>query len=237
MILSVSEGAAQPAAYLKPGRRVHLVGVGGVSMCALAEVLAARGLFVTGSDLQENAATQRLRARGVSVSIGHAAAHVRGAACVIRTAAARDDNVEVAEARRLGLPVFARAQIWGVLMRSCDTALCIAGTHGKTTATSMVTHVALEGGLDPTVMIGGMLPLIGAGHRVGAGGTISLEACEYCDSFLHFSPTLAVVLNIEADHLDYFEDLDAIVGSFRRFALRVPPETGLVLLCADDPGA
>ncbi|MDR1156999.1 MAG: UDP-N-acetylmuramate--L-alanine ligase [Oscillospiraceae bacterium] len=237
MVLSASGGAAQPASYLKPGRRVHLIGVGGVSMCALAEVLAARGLAVTGSDLQESAATKRLRTRGVPVFIGHAAGHVRGAESIIRTAAARDDNVEVAEARRLGLPVFARAQIWGFLMRGCHTALCIAGTHGKTTATSMATHVALEGGLDPTVMIGGTLPLLGAGHRVGAGDAIILEACEYCDSFLHFSPTLAVVLNVEADHLDYFTNLDAIVDSFRRFVLRVPPETGLVLLCADDPGA
>lgn len=223
--------------YLQPGRRVHLIGVGGVSMCALAEVLWERGVLVSGSDLRQSPALEKLIAKGMPVTVGHEAGAVRGADCLIRTAAAHDDNVEVAEARRLGLPVFERSQAWGVLMRDHKQALCIAGTHGKTTATSMAAHVALEAGLNPTVMIGGALPLIGAGHRVGDGSLIILEACEYCDSFLNFFPTMAVILNIDKDHLDYFNNLDDIVASFRKFALSVPAENGFVLLCADDPAA
>ncbi len=206
-------------------------------MCALGEVLAARGLIITGSDMQTGDAIRHLLTVGIAVSIGHEAAQVHGADCVIRTAAAHDDNVEVQEARRLGIPVFERAQAWGFIMKDHAQALCIAGTHGKTTATSMATHVTIEAGLDPTVMIGGILPLIEAGHRVGSGQLIVMEACEYCNSFLNFSPTVAVILNIEADHLDCFKDLDDIEASFTRFAMLVPEDNGYVLLCADDPGA
>ncbi len=206
-------------------------------MCALAEVLATRGLTITGSDMQQGDTVSHLLSVGIAVSIGHEATHVIGADCVIRTAAAHDDNVEVAEARRLGIPVFERAQAWGYIMRDHANALCLAGTHGKTTATSMAAHITIEAGLDPTVMIGGTLPLIGAGHRVGAGPLIVMEACEYCNSFLNFSPTVAVILNIEEDHLDCFKDLDEIVDSFTQFALKVPEDSGHVLLCVDDEGA
>jgi UDP-N-acetylmuramate--alanine ligase len=224
-------------ACLRPGRRVHLIGIGGVSMSALAEVLAARGLAVSGSDMQPSEATHRLRALGLPVVIGHAPENVRGADFVIRTAAAREDNPEVMETRRLGLPLFERAQAWGHIMRDHANALCVAGTHGKTTATSMSAQIALAAGQNPTVMIGGILPAIGAGHRVGDGRLIIMEACEYRNSFLNFSPTIAVVLNIEEDHLDCFADLEEIVSSFTRFALLTPEENGLLLLCADDPGA
>jgi UDP-N-acetylmuramate--alanine ligase len=224
-------------ACLRPGRHAHLIGIGGVSMSALAEVLAARGLIITGSDMQSSETIDRLRALGLRIGIGHTPEAVHGADCVIRTAAAREDNPEVMETRRLGLPLFERAQAWGHIMRDHAAALCIAGTHGKTTATSMAAQIALAGALDPTVMIGGTLPAIGAGHRVGDGRLIIMEACEYCNSFLNFSPTIAVVLNIEEDHLDCFADLEEIVSSFTRFALLTPEKTGLLLLCADDPGA
>ena len=137
---------------------------------------------------------------------------------MIRTAAVHNDNPEIAAARAAGIPVFERAQAWGVIMQEYQNAVCISGTHGKTTTTSMVTHILMEAQKDPTVMIGGYLPLLHAGHRVGNGDTIVLESCEYCDSFLNFFPTLAVVLNIEEDHLDYFKDLNAIEHSFHQFA-------------------
>jgi len=170
------------------------------------------------------------------VTIGHRSESVRGAQCVIRTAAVHDDNPEIAAARQAGIPVFERAQAWGAIMRRYPNALCISGTHGKTTTTSMCTHILMTAQADPTVMIGGTLPLIGAGHRVGKGDTILLESCEYCDSFLSFFPTVAVILNVDADHLDYFPDLEAIKRSFRRFARLVPPG-GRVIVNADDANA
>ena len=204
--------------YLRPGKRVHLVGIGGVSMRPLGLVLKGMGLEVTGSDMNSSVSTDELIAQGIRVHIGHRAENVGGADCVIRTAAVHNDNPEIAAARAAGIPVFERAQAWGVIMQAYKNAICISGTHGKTTTTSMVTHILMEAQSDPTVMIGGYLPLIHAGHRVGNGDTIVLESCEYCDSFLNFFPTLAVVLNIEEDHLDYFKDLKAIENSFHSFA-------------------
>ena len=219
--------------YLVPGRRAHLVGIGGVSMAPLAEVLHGMGMTITGSDMRESPAVDHLRALGIPIAIGQRAENVAGAELVIRTAAAHDSNPEIAEARRLGLPVYERAQAWGSIMRAYRNALCIAGTHGKTTTTSMCTHIAMAAAADPTVMIGGTLPLLGAGHRVGHGDTIILESCEYCNSFLHFYPTIAVILNVEADHLDFFQDLEDVERSFRAFADRVP-EDGLIIANRDD---
>ena len=204
--------------YIRPGCHVHLVGIGGVSMRPLGLVLQGMGVTVTGSDMNSSVSTDELIAHGIQVSIGHRADNIRGADCVIRTAAAHNDNPEIAAARAAGIPVFERAQAWGLIMRSYRNAVCISGTHGKTTTTSMVTHILMEAQVDPTVMIGGYLPMLHAGHRVGQGDTIVLESCEYCDSFLNFYPTLAVILNIEADHLDYFKDLMAIEKSFHDFA-------------------
>ncbi len=204
--------------YIQPGKRVHLVGIGGVSMRPLGLVLQGMGLIVSGSDMNASVSTDELIAKGIHVHIGHRAENVEGADCVIRTAAVHNDNPEIAGARAAGIPVFERAQAWGVIMREYQNAICISGTHGKTTTTSMVAHVLMAAQKDPTVMIGGFLPLLGAGHRVGKGDTILLESCEYCDSFLNFFPTLAVILNIEADHLDYFKDLADVEKSFRQFA-------------------
>ena len=204
--------------YLRPGNHVHLVGIGGVSMRPLGLVLSGMGVKVTGSDMNSSASTEELIAQGIPVSIGHRAENIEGACCIIRTAAAHNDNPEIAAARAAGIPVFERAQAWGEIMRHYENAICISGTHGKTTTTSMMTHILMEAQSDPTVMIGGYLPLLRAGHRVGKGDTILLESCEYCDSFLNFFPTLAVVLNVEADHLDYFADLQAVQTSFHKFA-------------------
>ena len=205
--------------YLKPGCRAHLVGIGGVSMRPLGLVLKGMGIEVTGSDMNASASTRELEEAGIPVTIGHLAETVRGADCIIRTAAAHNDNPEIAAARALGIPVFERAQAWGEIMKSYKNAICISGTHGKTSTTSMMTHILMEAQADPTVMIGGYLPLLHAGHRVGHGDTIVLESCEYCDSFLNFFPTIAVVLNVEADHLDYFDDLADVQDSFHKFAM------------------
>lgn len=218
--------------YLVPGKHVHLVGIGGVSMRPLGLVLKDMGLLVTGSDMNSSVSTDELISKGIHVAIGHEAANIEGADCVIRTAAAHNDNPEIAAARSMGIPTFERAQAWGVIMQSYKNAVCISGTHGKTTTTSMVTHILMEADFDPTVMIGGYLPLLRAGHRVGSGDTIVLESCEYCDSFLNFYPTLAVILNVEADHLDYFKDLEDVQKSFRQFAQL---STGGVLANGDDP--
>lgn len=219
--------------YIKPGRRAHLVGIGGVSMSPLAEVLLGNGMHITGSDVQEGAAVQRLRGLGISVVIGHREEGIGDAEMVIRTAAVHDDNPEIRAARGRGLPVFERAEVWGLIMRQYHNALCVAGTHGKTTTTSMCTHIAMAASVDPTVMIGGTLPVLGTGHRVGKGETIILESCEYCNSFLSFFPTIAVILNIDPDHLDFFKDLADIQQSFLRFA-RLVPKDGLVIANAED---
>ena len=174
----MNHAASAIEAYLKPGTHAHLVGIGGVSMRPLGLVLRARGLVITGSDMNRSAATDELEAQGIPVAIGHRPENIEGAALLIRTAAAHDDNPEIAAARAKGIPVFERAEAWGILMRGYQNAICISGTHGKTTTTSMITQIFMEAQRDPTVMIGGTLPLIHASHRVGHGDTIILESCE-----------------------------------------------------------
>ncbi len=219
--------------YAVPGSRAHLVGIGGVSMSPLAEVLKGMGITISGSDMNDGAAVKHLRSLGIDVKIGHRAENIDGADYIIRTAAVHDDNPEIAEARKREIPVFERTQAWGSMMRNYKNALCISGTHGKTTTTSMATHILTEAKRDPTVMIGGTLPLLNSGYRVGNGDTIVMESCEYYNSFLSFFPTVAVILNIDADHLDFFKDLDDIKKSFRTFARLVPPD-GCVVANADD---
>ena len=230
-VLPVSDFNIQD--YFVPGCHAHLVGIGGVSMAPLAEVLHGMGMVITGSDMHESATVEHLRSLGMDIAIGHRAENLKGAKLVIRTAAAHDDNPEISGAHARGIPVFERAQAWGAIMRGYKNALCISGTHGKTTTTSMCTHIAMAAQADPTVMIGGTLPLLGAGHRVGRGDTIILESCEYCNSFLSFFPTVAVILDIEADHLDFFKDLEDVEKSFRTFADLVP-EDGVIVANRDD---
>ncbi|MBR1496890.1 MAG: UDP-N-acetylmuramate--L-alanine ligase [Oscillospiraceae bacterium] len=225
----------QFSAYMQAGKHGHLIGVGGVSMSPLAEVLSDMGLRIQGSDINDGENVAHLRAKGIDVAIGHRAENIsEGVEFVVRTAAVHDDNPEVAEARRRGIPVFERTQAWGTIMMDYPRSICISGTHGKTTTTSMVTHILMAAEMDPTVMIGGTLPLLHAGHRVGHGDTIIMDACEYCNSFLNFYPTIAVILDIDADHLDFFKDLDDIKASFREFASHVPPE-GTIIANMDDP--
>ncbi len=220
--------------YLAPGKRGYLIGIGGVSMSPLAEVLQGEGLVISGSDMQRSDKVTHLESLGIRVNIGHNAGNINtGCDFVVRTAAVHDDNPEIRAAREMNIPVFERAQAWGALMKRYKNALCIAGTHGKTTTTSMCTHILMAAEKDPTVMIGGTLPLLQAGHRVGARDTIVMESCEYYDSFLAFFPTVAVILDIDADHLDYFADLEAVKTSFRKFA-RLVPADGVVVANLDD---
>ena len=220
--------------YLRPGKRGHLIGIGGVSMSPLAEVLSGMGIRISGSDMNLSDTVRHLQGLGIKVAIGHSADNISEEIdFVVRTAAVHDENCEIVRARELGIPVFERTQAWGAIMRDYKNALCIAGTHGKTTTTSMCTHILMAAEKDPTVMIGGTLPLLHAGHRVGRGNTIIMESCEYYNSFLSFYPTIAVILDIEADHLDFFKDLEDIKDSFRRFAALVPAD-GTIIANLDD---
>ena len=220
--------------FLSPGRRGHLIGIGGVSMSSLADVLWGMGIAISGSDMNRNKNVMGLTEKGIPVSIGHKAENItREIEFVVRTAAVHDDNPEIIRAHALGIPVFERTQAWGAISKDYSNALCISGTHGKTTTTSMCTHIMMAADKDPTVMIGGTLPLLNAGHRVGHGNTIIMEACEYYNSFLSLHPTVAVILNVEADHLDFFKDLQDVQHSFREFALRTP-EDGYVVANLDD---
>ena len=223
--------------YYHKGCRGHLVGIGGVSMSPLAEVLHDAGLSITGSDVGEGDNVQHLRALGIPVYRGHSAGNIReDIEFLVRTAAVHDDNPEIAAARERGIPVFERAQAWGAIMKDYQNALCISGTHGKTTTTSMCTHIMMAAEQDPTVMIGGTLPLLKAAHRVGKGDTIVMESCEYYNSFLSFHPTVAVILNVEPDHLDFFKTFDNVKAAFSNFASQVP-ENGVIIANADDPNA
>lgn len=220
--------------YLQAGKKGHLIGIGGVSMSPLAEVLSDAGLIISGSDIAESERTSHLREKGINVIIGHNAGNIReNTDFLVRTAAAHDDNPEIIRARELGIPVFERTQAWGAIMLGYKNALCISGTHGKTTTTSMCTHILMAAEQDPTVMIGGTLPLLKAGHRVGGGDTIVMESCEYYNSFLSFYPTVAVILNIDEDHLDFFKDIEDIKHSFRLFASNVSKD-GYIVANIDD---
>ena len=220
--------------YIKAGKHGHMVGIGGVSMSTLAEVLHNDGIIVTGSDIAENPAVQHLRQMGIDIKIGHNSANIAGADFIVRTAACHDDNPEIAAARAVGIPVFERAQAWGAIMKNYKNAVCVSGTHGKTTTTSMISHILVAAGKDPTVMIGGTLPLFNGGLHSGSGDTIVMESCEYYNSFHNFFPTIALILNIEADHLDFFKDIEDIKNSFRHFASIVPENGGCVIANGDD---
>jgi len=219
--------------HIKSNERCHLIGIGGVSMSPLAEMLLGMGVRISGSDINDSPMIAKLRSMGIDVTIGHFAENVHGAGFIIRTAAAREDNIEIITAREQGIPIFERAEAWGYLMRGYKNAVCVSGVHGKTTTTSMITHILLAAGTDPTIMIGGTLPALGSGYRVGKGDFIALESCEYYNSFHCFYPTVAVVLNVDADHLDFFKDIDDLKSSFCKFASLVPDE-GHIVCNGDD---
>jgi UDP-N-acetylmuramate--alanine ligase len=215
-------------------RHIHFVGIGGSGMSGIAEVLANLGYQVSGSDLSENAATKRLAKLGVKISTGHQKQHVNGADAVVVSSAVQADNPEVSAARESRIPVVPRALMLAELMR-LKQGVAIAGTHGKTTTTSLVASVLAEGGLDPTFVIGGRLNAAGSNARLGAGDFIVVEADESDASFLHLQPVIAVVTNIDADHMDTYEqDFARLKQAFVQF-LQNLPFYGAAVLCADDP--
>ena len=205
--------------FLQPGKRVHLVGIGGVSMCPLAEVLRGMGLQVQGSDMSDGPSVQRLKSLGIPVSQGHSAENLGDCDFVVRTAAVHDSNPEIAGAVARGIPVYERAQAWGAIMQRYPNALCVSGTHGKTTTTSMITTALELAGRDPSAVIGGKLPLINGYGKAGKGDDIVIEACEFAETFLKLTPYLSVVLNIDNDHLDYYGSMGELKFAFKRFAL------------------
>ena len=215
-------------------KRVHFVGIGGAGMSGIAEVLANQGYQVSGSDLAEGAALRRLRALGVRVFVGHAAAHAEGADAVVVSTAVAADNPEVAAARERGTPIVPRALMLAELMR-LKQGIAVAGTHGKTTTTSLIASVLAEGGLDPTFVIGGRLLSAQANARLGKGDYLVAEADESDASFLYLTPVLAVVTNIDADHMEtYGHDFAKLKRAFVDFVQRLP-FYGVAVLCADDP--
>jgi len=215
-------------------RRIHLVGIGGSGMSGIAEVLLNLGYKVTGSDLAENDAVRRLRRLGARVFIGHQAGRALGSDVVVTSTAVAADNVEVAEARRLEVPIIPRAEMLAELMRM-KYGVAVAGSHGKTTTTSMIASVLEGGGLDPTIIVGGRVGSLHANARLGKGDLMVAEADESDGSFLRLKPTLAVVTNIDREHLDHYKDLDEIKDAFVAFLGRVP-FYGTAFLCTDDPG-
>jgi UDP-N-acetylmuramate--alanine ligase len=214
-------------------RSIHFVGIGGIGMSGIAEVLLDAGFAVSGSDVRTSDVTRRLEGLGAVCRVGHRPEHVEGADVVVYSSAIARDNVELVEARRRGIPVIPRAEMLAELMRLKD-GIAIAGSHGKTTTTSLVATVLQKAELDPTVVIGGRLNSLGSNARRGAGQLLVAEADESDGSFLHLAPVVAVVTNIDAEHLDHYGSFDAIKEAFVGFANRVP-FYGLVVACLDHP--
>ena len=218
-------------------KTVHFIGIGGISMSGLAEILLDEGFTVSGSDSQASDLTKHLESMGAKVYIGQRAENIGdGIDVVVYTAAIHPDNPEFMAVQAKGIPMLSRAELLGQMMKNYRQALAVAGTHGKTTTTSMLAEIFMAAGTDPTISVGGILDSIGGNIRVGGSRLFLMEACEYTNSFLSFNPTMEIILNIEADHLDFFRDLDDIKRSFRRFAQLVPRD-GHIIANADDPGA
>lgn len=215
-------------------RRVHMVGIGGIGMSSIAEVLLHRGYNVSGSDLTKSDITAHLESMGATIYEGHDAAHIEGADVVVHSSAIKaDQNPETLEAERNRIPLIPRAVMLGELMRM-KYGIGIAGTHGKTTTTTMAGLVVAEGGFDPTIIVGGKVATFGSNAVAGEGDIIVIEADEYDRTFLRLTPSLAVITNIEVDHLDIYEDLDDIKGAFVEYANSVP-FFGAAIVCLDDP--
>lgn len=218
--------------FKKP-QAIHFIGIGGISMSGLAEILLDEGFKVSGSDAHESPLTDRLEAKGAKIAYGQRAENITDEMeLVVYTAAVHADNPEYAEVVRRGIPMLTRAELLGQMMKNYGHAVAIAGTHGKTTTTSMVTEILLAAEADPTISVGGILHSIGGNIRVGSSDLFVTEACEYTNSFLSFFPTMEVILNIEADHLDFFKDLDDIRHSFRLFAEKLD-ENGILVISSD----
>ncbi len=214
-------------------KKIHFTGIGGISMSGLAEILASQGYIITGSDIKSSPITQKLENSGIKIAIGHQAENVKGTDLLVYTAAVKPNNPELVAASQAGVPLIDRAALLGEIMKKYPGSVAVSGTHGKTTTTSMLSMIMLEEGLDPTIHIGGELNVIGGTTRIGASDYFIAEACEYAGSFLKLHPYLAVILNIEYDHADYFKNFSEVHKSFQSFAELVP-ENGWLLVNADN---
>lgn len=215
---------------------VHFIGIGGVGMSGIARCLLSQGVPVTGSDAQTSPTTEQLSALGARIRVGHDSSAIHpGLSYVVYSAAVREDNPELRRAKELGVPTLKYAQMLGRLLNEKD-GIAVSGCHGKTTTTGMIAYVLTCAGLDPTYVIGGHIPCLGGSSRIGQGRFFVAEACEYDRSFHNFAPKIAVVNNVDADHLDYYRDIEEIIESFAKFVASVP-EDGLVVVSADDEKA
>ncbi len=214
-------------------KHVHFIGIGGISMSALAHTLLVRGYKVTGSDGSDSSIIEVLRKDGAEIHIGQRAENISNPDLVVYTAAISKDNPELVAARDKGIKTMERADFLGMLMLEYEMPISISGTHGKTTTTSMLSSVMLGADLDPTVLVGGEFNMIGGNYKIGSEKYLVFEGCEYVDSFLKFNPYSAIILNIEEDHLDYFSGIDQIIESFNKFMKKIPKH-GFVVINADD---
>jgi UDP-N-acetylmuramate--alanine ligase len=217
-------------------KNIHFVGIGGISMSGLAEIMLNAGYNVTGSDLNSSKIIERLINKGATISIPHDSKNVEGSELIVYTAAVKNDNVELIRAVELSIPVIDRAEFLGIIMKKHQYGIAISGCHGKTTTTSMVSLIFKNANLDPTILLGGELDAIDGNVLVGKSDYFITEACEYFESFLKFYPYVGAILNVEEDHLDYFKDIDHIMSAFYKFAKLIPKEGSLVV-CADNENA
>ena len=209
---------------------IHFIGIGGISMSGLAEILADRGFTVSGSDAKESSLTRQLHQSGITVLYGQSAKNITpDIDLVVYTAAIHNDNPELCAAKAADIPCMTRADLLGQIMKNYEIPIAISGTHGKTTTTSMISEIFMRAQKDPTLSIGGILPSIGGNIRIGASDYFVTEACEYTNSFLSFFPKISIILNIDADHLDFFKDIEDIRSSFRRFAALLPKDGTLII--------
>lgn len=214
-------------------KKIHFIGIGGVSMSGLAEILLEHNYKVSGSDAKESTVTDKLRKHGAEIYIGHDSKNINNVDLIVYTAAISNDNPELAYAKKSNIPLMTRAEFLGSLMKDHKFNVAISGTHGKTTTTSIISHIVLKANLDPTILVGGDLDIIGGNVRAGKSEYFITEACEYKASFLQFFPYIGVILDIDADHLDYYKDIDDIENTFTKFSNLIP-EDGYLVANYDD---
>lgn len=212
-------------------KRIHFIGIGGSGMCPLAEILKSEGYELSGSDMNEGETLDRIKSYGIPVFMGHDAKNIDGAELVVYSAAIKENNPERKAAVEKGIPCIERSVMLGIVTRRYKRSIAVSGTHGKTTTTAMLSQILIGSGFDPSAIIGGKLPFIGGNSYVGKSDIIVCEACEYVDTFLELNPYMSIILNIDADHLDYFKNLDNIKKSFNKFAHQT---TGLLIINGDD---
>ncbi|MBF4695640.1 UDP-N-acetylmuramate--L-alanine ligase [Fusibacter ferrireducens] len=212
---------------------VHLIGIGGVSVSAIAEILHTNGYEISGSDMSSSPITEALQNKGLKIYIGHSADHIKNIDLVVYTSAVTEENPELSEAIAKGIPCLSRAEMLGQIMCAYQDSIAISGTHGKTTTTSMITRLLNDSTFDPTALVGGFFSDIESNVRIGKSELFITEACEYKESFLSFFPKIGIILNIDEDHLDYYRDLEHIISAFAKFADNIH-EDGVLVLNGDD---